>query len=395
MPPNGGTQIFFTPAVNPSVSLTADSSPYTGEPGSGLPRQKICLFPRAWIASAGLHRGAGGDTYPWRNKNPRASGLHRPGTFAEKEIIFFVCGTRLSGARRKGCAPLASPVQGEVGGGRRSEGLWVLPNGVAQAFLALTVNPSVSLTADSSPYTGELRSGLPGRKSAFSHAHGSRLPGCTGEPGAILTRGGTRIPAHPVCTDRGRSPKRKSSFSCAARACQAHGGKAAHPLPPLCKGRWAVDAARRGCCVLTNGVAQAFLALTVNPSVSLTADSSPCTGEPGSGLPRQKISLFPRAWIASAGLHRGAGGDTYPWRNKNPRASGLHRPGTFAEKEIIFFVCGTRLSGARRKGCAPLASPVQGEVGGGCRSEGLLRAAKRGHANIFYACRQPLSQPDG
>ena len=117
-------------------------------------------------------------------------------------------------------------------------------------------------------------------------------------------------------------PKRQSSFPCAARACQAHGGKAAHPLPPLCKGRWAVDAARRGCCVLTNGVAQAFLALTVNPSVSLTADSSPCTGEPGSGLPRQKISLFPRAWIASAGLHRGAGGDTY--RNKNPRASGLH-----------------------------------------------------------------------
>ena len=73
----------------------------------------------------------------------------------------------------------------------------------------------------------------------------------------------------------------------AARACQAHGGKAAHLLPPLCKGRWAADAARRGCCVPPNGITQAFLALTVNPSVSLTADSSPCTGEPGADFPAE------------------------------------------------------------------------------------------------------------
>ena len=148
-----------------------------------------------------------------------------------------------------------------------------------------------------------------------------------------------------------------------------------------------VGAAKRGCTSIPCAYRQ--------PLSRALRDSTPCTGELRSGLPRQKICLFPRAWIASAGLHRGAGGDTYPWRNKNPRASGLHRPGTFAEKEIIFSVCGARLSGARRKGCAPLASPVQGEVGGGRRSEGLLRAAKRGHANIFYACRQPLSQPDG
>ena len=50
---------------------------------------------------------------------------------------------------------LASPVQGEVGGGCRSEGLFcVVKKGLRNPF-APAVNPSVSLAADSSPCTGE------------------------------------------------------------------------------------------------------------------------------------------------------------------------------------------------------------------------------------------------
>ena len=87
--------------------------------------------------------------------------------------------------------PFAFPVQGEVGGGRRSEGLWVLPNGGRTYIFASAVNPSVSLTADSSP--------------------------CTGEPGSRLTRGGATIPARLVCTDRGAFADKEIIFSVAAR----------------------------------------------------------------------------------------------------------------------------------------------------------------------------------
>ena len=165
-------------------------------------------------------------------------------------------------------APLRLPCAG--GGGRRTPlgGVVGAAKRGTYIYFCLCRQPLSHGKAATAPLTqGSREADSHGRKYAFSYAHRSRLPGCTGEPWAILTRGGTRIHAHPVCT--------------------------------------------------------------------------------------------------------------------------------FAEKAIIFFVCGARLSGARRKGCAPLASPVQGEVGGGRRSEGLLRAAKRGHANIFYACRQPLSQPDG
>ena len=45
----------FAPAVNPSVSLSADSSPYTGEPRE-IHRLKSYL-----ITPVGLHRGAGAE----------------------------------------------------------------------------------------------------------------------------------------------------------------------------------------------------------------------------------------------------------------------------------------------------------------------------------------------
>ena len=89
----------FTPAVNPSVSLPADSSPYTGEPGGRPPGREIRLPPphvnpvcRAATGNPGVHLPAA------KQKSPRVWFAQTDGAFAEKEIIFFVCGTRPTGA---------------------------------------------------------------------------------------------------------------------------------------------------------------------------------------------------------------------------------------------------------------------------------------------------------
>ena len=57
--------------------------------------------------------------------------------------------------------------------------------GGAQTALRLPSTPQSRQSRDSSPYTGEPRSGTHRQKdSPFSPARGFRLPGCTGEPGA-------------------------------------------------------------------------------------------------------------------------------------------------------------------------------------------------------------------
>ena len=65
-------------------------------------------------------------------------------------------------------------------------------------------------------------------------------------------------------------------------------------MPPLCKGRWVCVSKAGGVGgIAKRGHANIFIS-AVNPSVSLAADSSPYTGEPGQ-TSRQEIRLFLRA----------------------------------------------------------------------------------------------------
>ena len=62
---------------------------------------------------------------------------------------------------------------------------WQGQTGGAQTALRLSSTPQSRQSRDSSPYTGEPRSGTHRQKdSPFSPARGLRLPGCTGEQGA-------------------------------------------------------------------------------------------------------------------------------------------------------------------------------------------------------------------
>ena len=127
-------------------------------------------------------------------------------------------------------------------------GCCVPPIGCTYAF-AFTVNPSVTLCA-----TAPLAQGSRGRISRQKITL-SRPTGGNG-----------------VVTGAGINPHRR---------------KAAHLLPPLCKGRW-VCVSKAGGVVSCRQMGRTYaFAFTVNPSVSLTADSSPCTGEPG-GFPGRK-----------------------------------------------------------------------------------------------------------
>ena len=83
------------------------------------------------------------------------------------------------------------------------------------------------------------------------------------------------------------------------------GGAVPHPLqPPLCKGRWAADAVRRGCLVRQTGEYPTISASAVNPSVSLRL-TAPLT-QGSHSAPHDKDSPFP-ARTTSAGQQRGAG----------------------------------------------------------------------------------------
>ena len=89
------------------------------------------------------------------------------------------CGTRLpsttQSARQalpKDRAPFASPVQGEVGLRQQSRrGCCVYPKRGRTSRFTPVVNPSVSLSADSSPYTGEPGADSTGRKLPFSRVN--------------------------------------------------------------------------------------------------------------------------------------------------------------------------------------------------------------------------------
>ena len=50
----------FTPAVHPAVSLPADSSPYTGEPGADLPAEKFAFPPACESRLPGSNGESGG-----------------------------------------------------------------------------------------------------------------------------------------------------------------------------------------------------------------------------------------------------------------------------------------------------------------------------------------------
>ena len=83
------------------------------------------------------------------------------------------------------------------------------PNGGRTYIFASAVNPSV---------TAKPRQ-LPLHRGAEEKTLRQflRPPGCTGEPGSRLTRGGATIPARLVCTDGGAFADKEIIFSVAAR----------------------------------------------------------------------------------------------------------------------------------------------------------------------------------
>ena len=176
--------------------------------------------------------------------------------------------------------------------------------------------------------------GLSGRKITISCACGSRLPGGNRQAG-----GGGK--------DCAACKPRTSHLPCV----RGGGFASAKPEGLLC-------AAKSG------GIY--FFASTVNPSVSLAADSSPCTGEPGAGEKGEPRSApdFPHVRVASAGLHREPGrerlvGHVGTAGAKRRRKRAKNSPRRAGNR---LFCAGRVYLSALPKGCAHYASPVSGEV---------------------------------
>ena len=144
--------------------------------------------------------------------------------------------------------------------------------GDVHIFLRLPSTPQSRQSRDSSPCTGEPRRKPSGNSCARRAAQGSR--------GADSPAAEQQSPRVWFAQMGGHSPTRKSSFPL-RRACQAHCLKSRAPLASPVQGEVGLrQQSRRGCFVPPNGGRTYIFASAVNPSVSLTADSSPYTGDP-------------------------------------------------------------------------------------------------------------------
>ena len=160
------------------------------------------------------------------------------------------CGTRLpsttQSARQalpKDRAPFASPVQGEVGLRQQSRrGCCVYPKRGRTSRFTPAVNPSVS---PASPAERPRTPCLPcARGGGFASAKPEGL--------LRIPQTGTHKPFHSC-----RQPLSQPGKSCR---------KTAHPLPPLCKGRWVCASRAGGVAAYTpNGDAQAVSLLSSTP----------------------------------------------------------------------------------------------------------------------------------